>query len=49
MGIRAPQQLHTLVRRASALASRTTSANNGPLTMAKGRHRIGDLSDPARQ
>jgi hypothetical protein len=47
--IRAPQQLHKLVRRGSALASRTTCAKSGPLTMANGRHRIGDLSDPARQ
>jgi hypothetical protein len=37
-----------LDRRASALASRTTSANNGPLTMVNGRHRIGDLSELAQ-
>jgi hypothetical protein len=49
IGIRAPQQLHKLVRRGSALASRTTCANNGPLIMANGKPRIGDLSAVARQ
>ena len=37
IGMRAPQQLQTAVRRGSALASRTTWANRGPLTMANGR------------
>ena len=44
ISIRAPQQLHMAVRRGSAWASRMTCANNGPLTIANGKPRIGTLS-----
>jgi hypothetical protein len=44
IGMRAPQQLHIVVRLGSALASRMTCANNGPLTIANGKPRIGTLS-----
>jgi hypothetical protein len=45
MGMRAPQQGHTVLRRLSCRASRITWVNRAPPVIAKGKLLIADLSD----